>query len=203
MYVTNFVRGDLLDYRSNLPTNIKKKLNQKFPEFARCKNNVRCIFIKMVDAELCEVFPCTLKTKSMAASCFDTELIGQRNNVLACSQKIYTVKASLFSLSRIYPLVDPSASIEIIFQKRRSEKIRKQNEKIEKHNQIIIERQKKNELYRLYRNAVISNDRAEMDRLIKELGYEPIEGGLSSNGNKTQYTINNPKPYFGGKFTPK
>lgn len=196
MYVTNFVRGDLLDYRSNLPTNIKNKLNKKFPEFARCKNNVRCVFVKMVDEERCEVFPCTIKTKSQAASCFDTELLGERNNILVCSQKLYAVKASFFSLSNVYPLADPEDSVEYIFRKRKIEKIKKQKER-------VAEKKRKTELYRQYRNAIISNDRAEIDYVIKELRYEPIEGGLSSNSNKAQYKVNNPKPYLGGKFTPK
>lgn len=192
MSTTNFSTGDLLEYSSKLTTNTKNKLNRRFPEFARCKNQVRCIFVRMVDEERCEVIPCTIKTKSTAAICFDTELLGQKNNILVCIKKSYTIKVKYLSYNSVYHLINPTASVEHIFQ------IRKNEEK-----KRLLDKKRKNDLHRKYRNAVISNDHKEIVRVIKELGYEPIEAGLSSSNQKNRYKGSNPKPYQGGRFTPK
>jgi hypothetical protein len=196
MYNTNFNCGDLLEYSSKLPTNIKNKLNRKFPEFARCKNNVRAIYVRMADTEYCEVIPCTIKTNSTAAQCFDTELSGQRHIILACSKRLYKIKAKYFVLSQVYPLIDPEGSVNYLMTKRKQAKVQRRIER-------IMNAEHESELHRQYRNSVISNDRQEMQRITSILGYTPIERGLSSSNNRAEYNVKNPKPYQGGRFSPK
>lgn len=191
-----FNRGDLLEYSPRLSTNLKKKLSHQYPEFARCKNNVRAIFVRMVDSEYCEVIPCTVKTKSSAAQCFDTELQGQNQILLACSRRLYKIKVKYFVHSLLYPLVDAEGSVDFLLAKRSHEK---QQRRLER----IMNEERESEFHRKYRNAVISNDRKEMKRIADILGYEPTERGLSSSSIKTAYSVKNPKPYQGGRFSPK
>ena len=196
MHETMFNRGDLLEYSPRLSTNLKTKLSRQFPEFARCKNNVRAIYVRSVDAEYCEVIPCTIQTKSNAAQCFDTELHGQRHTLLACSRRLYKVKAKYFVHSMVYPLIDPEGSVDFLLEKRKQEK---QQRRLDR----LMNEGRESELHRQYRNAVMSNDRKEMKRIADLLGYEPTERGLSSSTKRTEYSVKNPKPYQGGRFSPK
>lgn len=56
---------------------------------------------------------------------------------------------------------------------------------------------------KLYEMAVISNDRHAMQTIVDKVGCVPLMKGGARSASKSIYEVNNPRPYVGGRFSPK
>lgn len=187
-----FKTGDLLEYAPYLTKNLRKRLSSTYPIFSRCHYNLRCVVLKMKDEQLCIVAPCTIKTASAAAKCFDLAIQGERQTILVCTEKTYIVNAKHFCLSSTSPLLEPQKIIEQIKTKQDE---RKQQQRIIKKHEA--------ELHQKYKIAIINNDHKLMKMIVDELGYAPIGKGTSKKTEIPQYTHTNPKAFQGGRFSSK
>lgn len=182
-----FSAGELLEYTPHLSLGQMRRLSKQYPLFNKCKQNIRCVCLKMNDATHCTVAPCTLKTKQTAAQCFDLEVSDGKNTFLVCTSRKYIVNTQYFVKSIIQPTFNKNAILEqlqIYEQKKRTQQ--EYNSKL---------RQK-------YKLAVINNDRDAMRKIETELGYAPVGKG-TSRSTKTPYVCTNPRAYQGGHFSPK
>ena len=155
----------------------------------------------MIDDEQCLVAPCTIKTRSSAPKYFDLSLVADSRTILVATQKFYVVNGNLFSPCEIVSSINRE-DISLIYEKKEYHKEkaiekreRKKREK-EEHKQLYLQ------LKRKYEIAVMNNDRETMQAIVDELGYAPIGNG-SSKSCSAPYTCTNPKPYHGGRFSPK
>lgn len=106
------------------------------------------------------------------------------------------------SVSKVYDSYNTLKEMSLKKQEEEREKRRQKHQKNvqQKQTQRTLEERYKKE----YEFATINNDRKAMQRIVDIVGYEP---GLGSRGPAkakcSSFAHTNPKPYQGGRFSPK
>ena len=195
-----FSIGDLLEIRSDMKKEQKKNLlHRQFPLLKDSVNGVRCIVLERLDCSRVLVSPCDVsKSKKRLPNYLDLGVKCVDQTIFVSTQISYEVEEEWFELSKLSPLANPQNLIaEIQFGKEqfRRKKLLKNQRENEKRQRLLEYRKK-------YEIAIMNNDREAMQAIVDELGYAPIGHG-SSKVRSVPYTCKNPKPYQGGRFSPK